>query len=438
MTLQELTKKKIGFISLGCDKNRVDLEKIIYSFKSAGFSITPNYEDANIIIINTCSFILDARKESIDSILEIIPLKQLNLEKIVVTGCLNNMNYSDLADSLPEVDLFVKVEDNKNIVRMVSDLYNVKYEFTSRVKELDRILTTPNHYAYLKIADGCDNFCTYCTIPYIRGRFKSEPIEKIIKEATHLVDNGVSEIILVAQDVTKYGSDIYGKPSLVTLLQQMEKIKKLKWIRLLYCYPDLITDELIDEMARNKKVCHYIDIPLQHVSDPVLKLMNRRTNNFQICSIIEKFRKKIPDISIRTTFILGFPNESDNNFMELCGFVEKYKLDNVGFFKYSKEEGTPASKLLNQIPQKVKSDRLRILSNIQYQIIKEKHKSQIGQIFDCVVDEIVDGWAICHSDKLCPTVDSVVYVNSDKLNIGDYIKVKILKIRKYDYIGERV
>ena len=436
MEFQQLTKKKVGFISLGCDKNRVDLERIIYAFKTAGFEITPKYEDANIIIINTCSFILDARKESIGAILETIPLKQLNLEKLIVTGCLNNMKYEDLQTSLPEVDLFVKVEDNEKIVELVADLYGAKYNLSSKNKALDRIITTPKHYAYLKIADGCDNFCTYCTIPYIRGRFRSEKIEDVVNEAKNLVKIGVKEIILVAQDVTKYGTDIYGSSKLVELLQELEKIKDLKWIRLLYCYPDLIDDRLIDEMARNKKVCKYLDMPLQHISDPVLKTMNRRTNNVQICSIIEKLRAKIPDISIRTTFILGFPNEGEENFSELVEFVKKYRLDNVGFFKYSKEEGTPASKLKGQVPQKTKSDRLKVLSNLQYQVVKEKHTSQIGKVVECVVDEIVDNWAICHSEQLCPTVDSVIYIPSLRVNVGEFYKVRIINIRKYDYIGE--
>jgi len=436
MTYLELTKKKIGFISLGCDKNRVDLEKIIHSFKSAGFEITPVYEEANIIIINTCSFILDARKESIETILETIPLKYFNLEKLVVTGCLNNMNYQDLATSLPEVDLFVKIEDNENIVKLIAELYSVKYDKTTKTKGLDRIITTPKHYAYLKIADGCNNFCTYCTIPYIRGRFKSEPIEKVVEEATNLVKLGVKELILVAQDVTKYGADIYGKPQLVELLQKLEQIKDLKWIRLLYCYPDLISDELIDEIARNKKVCKYIDIPLQHISDPVLKKMNRRTNNTQICDIINKLRAKVPNIAIRTTFILGFPGENEEDFSNLCTFVNNFKLDNVGFFKYSREEGTPACKLPNQVPAKIKSNRLKVLSNLQYQVVKEKHASQLGQTVDVVVDEIIDDWAICHSEQLCPTVDPIIYISSDGVKIGEFYKVKLVKLKKYDYIGE--
>ena len=438
MTFLELTKKKVGFVSLGCDKNRVDLERMIYAFKSAGFEITPNYEDANIIIINTCSFILDARKESIDAIIETIPLKNMSLEKLVVTGCLNNMNYNDLSSSLPEVDLFVKVEDNEKIVELVSSLYNVKCDITTKTKSLNRILTTPKHYAYLKIADGCDNFCTYCTIPYIRGRFKSEPIETVVNEAKRLVEIGVKEIILVAQDVTKYGFDLYGKPQLVELLQQLEKIENLKWIRLLYCYPDLINDELINEIARNKKLCKYIDIPLQHVSDPILKKMNRRTNNAQICSIIKKLRKQVPNIAIRTTFILGFPNELEEDFECLSDFVEKYKLDNVGFFKYSQEEGTPASKFTNQVPSRIKNNRLKYISNLQYLIVKEKHSLMLGQVVEVVVDEIIDGWAVCHAENLCPTVDPVIYIPNDGVCIGGFYKVKLVKIKKYDFIGEKL
>ena len=288
MKFQDLLKKKIGFVSLGCDKNRVDLEKIINHFASAGFQIANSSTDADIIIVNTCSFILDARKESINTIIEMAQLKYVGLEKLIVTGCLNNMNYKDLESSLPEVDAFVKIEDNNKLISIVAELYNVSIPNKSlECKNTRKILTTPNHYAYLKIADGCNNFCTYCTIPYIRGRFKSETMESLLQEAQQLVDGGVREIILVAQDVTKYGADIYGKPALVELIRKLSKIKNLDWIRLLYCYPDLISDELIDEMGNNPKVCKYIDVPLQHVSDNVLKKMNRRTSNKQICEIIE-------------------------------------------------------------------------------------------------------------------------------------------------------
>jgi len=438
MTYSELKEKKIGFISLGCDKNRVDLEKMIFAFRNAGFNIVNSFDEANIILINTCAFILDARKESINTILETIPLKQLNLEKIVVTGCLNNMKYTDLSESMPEVDAFVSLKDNEHIVEIVAGLYGVKLKGLSQeVKGAERVLTTPKHYAYLKIADGCDNFCTYCTIPYIRGRFKSEPLEKMVAEATDLVKHGTREIILVAQDVTKYGADLYGKPQLVELIRALSKIDGLELIRLLYCYPDLISDELIAEIASNPKVAKYIDIPLQHVSNNILKRMNRRVDKSKICEIIEKLRQACPGIAIRSTFILGFPGETDEDFKELCEFTKKYKLDDVGFFKYSKEEGTPASKMPNQVPAKIKTQRLKEISNIQFENVVEKNKSLVGKKFRCVLDYIQDGIGYFRNEYLCPSVDPVIVVETDQpLKVGQCYDVKIIGYKKYDLIGE--
>ncbi len=438
MTYSELKEKKIGFISLGCDKNRVDLEKMIFAFRNAGFNIVNSFEEANIILINTCAFILDARKESINTILETIPLKQLNLEKIVVTGCLNNMKYTDLSESMPEVDAFVSLKDNEHIVEIVAGLYGVKLKgFSQEVKGAERVLTTPKHYAYLKIADGCDNFCTYCTIPFIRGRFKSEPLEKMVAEAKDLVKHGTREIILVAQDVTKYGADLYGKPQLVELIRALSKIDGLEVIRLLYCYPDLISDELVEEIANNPKVAKYIDIPLQHVSDNILKRMNRRVDKAKICEIIEKLRRACPGIAIRSTFILGFPGETDEDFRDLCEFTKKYKLDDVGFFKYSKEEGTPASKMPNQVPAKVKTQRLKEISNIQFENVVEKNKSLVGKEFRCVLDYIQDGIGYFRNEYLCPSVDPVIVVETDQpLKVGQCYNVKIIGYKKYDLIGE--
>ena len=438
MTYSELKEKKIGFISLGCDKNRVDLEKMIFAFRNAGFNIVNSFEEANIILINTCAFILDARKESINTILETIPLKQLNLEKIVVTGCLNNMKYTDLGESMPEVDAFVSLKDNEHIVEIVAGLYGVKLKgFSQEVKGAERVLTTPKHYAYLKIADGCDNFCTYCTIPFIRGRFKSEPLEKMVAEAKDLVKHGTREIILVAQDVTKYGADLYGKPQLVELIRALSTIDGLEVIRLLYCYPDLISDELVEEIANNPKVAKYIDIPLQHVSDNILKRMNRRVDKAKICEIIEKLRRACPGIAIRSTFILGFPGETDEDFRELCEFTKKYKLDDVGFFKYSKEEGTPASKMPNQVPAKVKTQRLKEISNIQFENVVEKNKSLVGKEFRCVLDYIQEGIGYFRNEYLCPSVDPVIVVETDQpLKVGQCYNVKIIGYKKYDLIGE--
>ena len=339
MTIEELKKKKIGFISLGCDKNRVDLENVIFSLKSAGFEIVNNPEIANIIVVNTCSFLESARIESIENILEMSSYKSSNLEKLIVTGCLNELNYCDLKESLPEVDAFVNVKDNERIIEIIYNLYNLQYNGD---KFTGRILTTPNHYAYLKISEGCNNFCTYCLIPYIRGRYKSRPIDELVREAEFLVSNGVKELIIVAQDVTKYGFDIYGKKSLVNLLEELSKINNLQWIRLLYCYPEEIDDELIQEIKNNNKIVKYLDIPLQHVSDNILKSMNRRSSKEKIYQLFNNLKNEIPNIILRTTFILGFPNEQENDFNEILEFLKIFKLDNVGFCKYSREEGTRA------------------------------------------------------------------------------------------------
>lgn len=435
MQYKELLKKKVGFISLGCDKNRVDLEKIVANFKQNGFEIA-QVEEANIVIINTCSFIEDARKESIDAILNTSLLKYVNIEKIIVTGCLNNMNYTDLATSLPEVDAWVKPENNSDIISVVASLYGITKLPEHNICNTDRFISTPSHYAYIKIADGCNNFCSYCTIPYIRGRYRSTPIEDLIVEARKLVESGVREIILVAQDVTKYGDDIYGKPALVKLIRELSKIETLEKLRLLYCYPDLISQELIDEMAVNQKLSKYIDMPLQHIDNQVLKAMNRRTSKEQICNIITRLRLAMPDIRIRTTFIVGFPGETDENFENLCQFTKDYKLDYVGFFKYSREEGTRAYSMPNQVPEKIKSKRLKTLSNIQFEVVTEKNNALIGKTLSCVVDEIRDGYAICRPDN-CPNVDNVVFVKAnEKIEVGRTYNVVITKTKKYDLIGE--
>ena len=311
---EKLKEKKVGFVSLGCDKNRVDLEKMIFNIKSAGFTIVNDPQVANIIIVNTCSFLESSRLESIENILDMARYKNDNLEKLIVTGCLNELKYSDLASSLPEVDAFVNVKDNDKIVSIICSLYHTTCDY----KNLSgRVLTTPSHYAYIKIAEGCNNFCSYCLIPYIRGRYKSRPKEEIISEAEELVNNGTKEIILVAQDVTKYGTDLYEKKELANLLHELSLIKNLKWIRLLYCYPEEIDDVLIQEIKNNDKVVKYLDIPLQHVSDSVLKSMNRRSTEKNIESLFTKLKTEIPNIVLRTTFILGFPNEQQSDFEKI-------------------------------------------------------------------------------------------------------------------------
>lgn len=424
--------KKIGFISLGCDKNRVDLEKMIYILKSAGLTIVNDPAEANIIIVNTCSFLESSRMEAIENILEMAEYKENNLEKLIVTGCLNELNYPDLNESLPEVDAFVNIKDNDRILEIIYNLYNMEHKNN---KCNGRVLTTPNHYAYLKISEGCNNFCTYCLIPYIRGRFKSFPIEDLVKEAETLADMGVEELILVAQDVTKYGVDIYNEKKLVTLIQELSKINKIKWIRLLYCYPEQIDSQLIEEIKTNDKVLKYLDIPLQHVSTKILKSMNRRSTNDSIKELFNKLKTEIPNIVIRTTFILGFPGETDKDFNEIVDFIKEYKLQNVGFFKYSREEGTKSYDYPNQIDEEIKEERLATLAQIQYEIQDNLNDKLINSILDVIIDSNEDNFSIGRYYGQAPLIDSNIYIDKI-LEIGKIYKIKIIDKLDYDLKGE--
>ena len=331
---------KYFFETYGCQMNIAESAAVEQLFLARGWEKSESAQVADIVIINTCAFLEASRKESIDTILQIAQYKQLSLEKLIVTGCLTNYKIEEVDSQIPEVDLFVPIEKNKSIVDEICKLYGIEYKDEG---SYNRVLTTPSHFAYLKIADGCNNFCSYCTIPYIRGRFTSVPMEDLVSQAEALVSNGVTELILVAQDVTKYGKDIYGEHRLVPLIQELSKIKKLKRIRLLYCYPELINEDLINEMAKNKKLCKYIDMPLQHISDDILRSMHRRNTKEAICNLIKHIREKIPNLAIRTTFIVGFPGEKKSHFKELLEFIKEYKLTHVGFFAYSREKGTPAS-----------------------------------------------------------------------------------------------
>lgn len=435
MMIEELRQKKVGFVSLGCDKNRVDLEKMIYNIKNFGIELIDNPSKANIIIVNTCAFLESARMEAIENILEMSDYKSNgNLEKLIVTGCLNELNYSDLAESLPEVDKFVNIKDNDKIVEIIAELYGININYNCID---DRILTTPKHYSFLKIAEGCNNFCTYCLIPYIRGRYKSEPIEKLVDNAKNLASKGVKELILVAQDVTKYGIDLYGKKMLVRLIQELSTIEDIKWIRLLYCYPEEIDDDLILEIKNNDKVLNYLDIPLQHISSNILKSMNRRGTYETICNLFDKLYSIIPNIAIRTTFILGFPNETQDDVELVKDFLNKYKLRNVGFFAYSREEGTKAFNLENQIDEETKIDRINQLAQVQYDIIQEINELELNKIYTMIVDEVYDDYSVCRYYSQSPQIDTVVYVN-EKLEIGKFYDIKIVNKSDYDLEGERV
>lgn len=434
MTKEEILQKKIGFISLGCDKNRVDLEKMIFNIKSAGFEVVNDPEKANIILVNTCSFLESSRLESVENIIEMGNYKSKNLEKLIVTGCLNELKISDLNTSLPEVDAFVNVKDNDKIVSTIFNLYNLNYSVD--VKS-GRILTTPSHYAYIKISEGCNNFCSYCLIPYIRGRYVSRPIEDILSEAKSLASNGVKELILVAQDVTKYGVDIYNKKSLVELLNKLSQIDGIEWIRLLYCYPEEIDDNLISEIKNNSKIVKYLDIPLQHVSNKILKSMNRKSTKENIEKLFTKLKTEIPSISLRTTFILGYPDESSEDFEEIIDFIKKYKINNVGFFKYSREEGTRAYNFENQIDEEIKQERLDIISQVQYDIQNKILDNYIGKVLDVIIDESNADYSVGRYYGQAPLIDGVVIIN-EKLTVGEFYKIKIIDKSEYDLIGEKL
>lgn len=432
-----MDKKKIGVISLGCDKNRVDSEKMLYTLKDF-VEITNDIQKAEIIIINSCGFLCESRQEAIETVLDCNSLRDGVLEKIVLTGCLPQKFIDELFDELIEVDLFLGVNDYDLLKEGIVEIYKnkrVNLVGKGNFKQTGRVLTTPEHYAYLKVADGCKNHCTYCLIPYIRGKLKSTPIEELKQEVLELGE--IKELILVAQDLTAYGLDIYGKPSLVRLIKELTQMESVGSIRLLYCYPELIDDELIEEIKTNDKVIKYIDVPMQHADDSVLKRMNRKGTKQSYLRLVEKL-KQIPDMVIRSTFIAGFPGETEENFENLCDFIQKAKLFNAGFFAYSREEGTPAYKLDGQLPAKVKKDRVKKLYKIQKEIVKQKLSSYKGKTLQVVCDGIDYDKQSFYGRAYfsAPIVDGLVYFNSDQEIIqGETYTVKIEKIKNYDLYG---
>ena len=430
-------EKSFALISLGCDKNTVDSEKILYLLKNAGFKLVNDVKEANIVIINTCAFILSAQKESIERILEVEQLKQGKCEKIIVCGCLVQRNGDEIRESIPSIDLLVNIDDYDRIVELVYSLYDVSKFNVFQLVSPARILSTPNHYAYVKIADGCDNFCTYCTIPKIRGRFRSRKIEDIVEECQALATNGVKELIIVAQDVTRYGIDIYNKYKLVDLLQQLVKIDGIVWVRLHYCYPELIDDKLIKFINDEPKMCKYLDIPLQHVSNNILKKMNRKSSYESICELITKIKNRPNKIAIRSSFIVGFPSETHNDFAQLKNFILTQQLDNVGVFEYSRENGTPAYSMPKQICNITKKLRRKKLYNLQKNIVKINNEQLVGKTLLCVCDEINDGSIIMRNQYNSPEVDSVVYCeNFDGVEQGAFYEVEIIGFYEYDLLGK--
>jgi len=438
-----LSKFKVGMVSLGCDKNRVDSELILGSINKF-YEITNNPKDAEIIIINTCGFIESAKQESIDTILEMAEYKKTHKCKMIIaTGCLTQRYGDELLELIPEIDILMGVNDYMKLHKLIVDFIKTEQRVSSTtykdegVNEGERILTTNSHTAYLRIAEGCNNFCTYCIIPKIRGKFRSRSKESILAEANSLVNQGVKEIILIAQDLTNYGEDLYGKNQLHVLVNELSEIEGLEWIRLLYCYPEEITDELIEVIANNPKVMKYLDLPIQHISNNILKMMARKTNKETIIDKIDLLREKVPGITLRTSLIVGFPGETEEDFNELCSFLKDYKLDNVGVFTYSQEEGTAAAKLPNQIDEDVKIKRKETLMNIQRGIVRDLNKLKIGNIYDTIIDGSTGEYYIGRNYEMAPEIDGLIYVTKKKtLKKGDIIKVKITNVMEYDLVGD--
>ncbi len=435
----DFTKKKFGIISLGCDKNRVDSEKLIALIKARGCDLTNDPDEAEVLIVNTCAFLNSARKEAIETVIDCAQNKSGKLEKLVVTGCLPQKYVSELYGALTEADVFLGVDDYDTFFEALEKSYaGDRVNFVgcgNNNYNCDRVVTTPCHYAYLKIADGCNNFCTYCLIPKIRGRYRSYPEEQLLKEAESLGE--VSELILVAQDVSRYGLDLKNKNNLKNFLHKLTTLVNIKGVRLLYCYPDMIDDGLIEEIRDNPKIIKYLDIPLQHSEDRVLKLMNRRGSRAEYLELINKLRSQIPDIAIRSTFISGFPTETEEEFEGMCRFLEEAKLVNCGFFAYSREPDTPAYKMQGQIPAAVKKRRVKKLYEVQKRISHEFLSSFIGKKIKVMCDGI-DYDRDCFVGRAyfsAPDIDGKVYFNAPEAVQGEVYDVLITDCGDYDMFG---
>lgn len=437
---------KVGMISLGCPKNQVDAEHMLAMMDAEGWEIVDYVDGCDVVIVNTCGFIDDAKKEAIENILDMVELKKEGvISKIIVTGCLAQRYKDEIVKEIPEVDAVVGIGANGDIIKTVEEVMSgvdtiEKYPPQCELPlEGQRILTTPQYWAYLKIGEGCSNRCTYCTIPSIRGNMRSRSMENVIDEANQLAELGVKELILIAQDTTSYGLDLYGELKLPELLNELCKINSIEWIRLLYCYPDRITDELIETMKNQEKIVNYIDLPLQHADDKILKAMNRRGDQALIRSVISKLRSEIPDVVIRTTFIVGFPGEGEEEFETLAEFVNEIEFDRLGVFTFSPQEGTPAYDMDNQVEDDVKTRRGEVIMQDQYSIMEEKNNEKIGKTYKVVVEDY-DGYSDSYTGRTymdAPEIDGLVKFTSHKdLDIGDFVDVEIFDIEDYDLIGE--
>ena len=433
---------KVGFVSLGCSKNLIDTEMAIGLFKRNNFEIVNDVEKAEIIIINTCGFIESAKQEAINTILEMAEYKEKGTCKyLVVMGCLVQRYRKELQKALPEVDLFIEINDYANYWDKILELLDEK-EKPDKINNLcymDRVISTGNKTAYLKIAEGCSNRCTYCAIPYIRGPYVSRPMEEVIEEAKKLAKYGIKELIVIAQDTTRYGEDLYGTSKLSDLLNELCKIDGFEWIRFLYAYPESITDELIQTVKNNPKICNYFDIPIQHISDPVLKRMNRRTTGKQIEELINKIKKQIPDVILRTSLIVGFPGETEEDFNKLYEFVKKGYFDKLGVFTYSKEEGTPAARLKEQIHPATKKKRYNLIMSTAKNISAEKLKSYIGKEYKVLVEDTTFDHKFCvgRSYMDIPDTDGMVIIKDcDTKLVGEFVNCKVTAVNNYDLIAK--
>ena len=439
---------RVGMASLGCPKNQVDAELMLSKLQHKGYKLVGDTGNCDVVIVNTCGFIQSAKEEAIENIIEFINLKnEGKIKAIIVTGCLAERYREQILEEMPEVDAVVGIGSNDKICDVVqSALAGKKVQKYGAKEDLvicgDRVLTTLPYYAYLKIAEGCDNCCSYCAIPKIRGRFRSRPMEEVIEEAKWLAGEGVKELILVAQDTTRYGEDLYGTYSLAKLLRELCKIDGFKWIRTLYCYPDKITDELLDVIATEEKVVPYIDMPLQHCNDEILKAMNRPMNKADTMALIQKIRAKVPGITLRTTLIAGFPGETEEQFAELMDFVKEVKFERLGCFAYSEEEGTRAAAMPNQVPEEVRAHRADLIMEEQMTIMMADNEKQLGKDIEVVL-EGVDKLADCYFGRSAadaPNIDGKIFFTSEQKShvMGDFVTVHVNEVCEYDLVGEEI
>lgn len=432
---------KVGFVSLGCSKNLVDTEMMIGLLKNNRFEIVNDEIQADILIINTCGFIESAKQEAIDTILEMAKYKEIgNCKYLVATGCLVQRYKTDLEKLLPEVDLFISIDEYDEFWKKIEKMLNMNKKYDNdKLNYLDRVITTGKTTAYLKIAEGCSNFCTYCAIPYIRGKYISRKYEDIIQEAKKLAEEGIKEIIIIAQDTTKYGIDLYGRTRLHELIRDISKIENIQWIRFLYAYPESITNELINEVKNNKKVCKYFDIPIQHISNNILKRMNRKSTGEDIRKLVKKLREEIPEVILRTSLIVGFPGETEEEFEELYNFVKETQFDKLGVFMYSKEDGTPAEKFNNQIHYKTKQCRWNKIMKEQNQISSNILNKKIGKKYTVLIEGITENrkYYIGRTYMDVPDMDGLMFIKNDRdYSIGDFVNCKVKNVKEYDLIGE--